>query len=135
MVLLRVADSMAELGFAYPGVEFREFLPPPYEILELDDCQRVRFRVVKWTTGLMKIKPRWPGSPPEKVIRVLRIWVPREYKPYGTDYWDITSSTLIYQLLGILTRPDFMVYEVEVHAHGKAPAKRYEVSWRRLVPP
>ena len=102
-------------------------LPGPFEILELRDGQSIVLRVVDWRLGLMKIHPRFAGAPAEKVIKVLRLYVPRDVKPVGPDYWDITAQTLIYQLLPFLQDPRFRERTFKITAYGVAPRKRFTV--------
>jgi hypothetical protein len=102
-------------------------LPGPYEILELRDKESITLKIRDWRLGIMRIKPRYEGAPPEKVIKVLRLYVPREIKPAGTDYYDITSQTLIYQLLPFLQTPDFRTKTFKITAIGVAPRKRFTV--------
>lgn len=102
-------------------------LPGPYEILELRDKESITLKIRDWRLGIMKIKPRYEGAPPEKIVKVLRLYVPREIKPAGTDYYDITSQTLIYQLLPFLQTPDFRTKTFKITAIGVAPRKRFTV--------
>jgi len=106
-------------------------LPGPYEILELRDGESVTLRVLDWRLGMMVIHPRTQPGVTEKRIKVLRLYVPREIKPVGPDYWDITSQTLIYQLLPYLQRPDFRALVFKITAHGVAPRKRFSVEVTR----
>jgi hypothetical protein len=102
-------------------------LPGPFEIFELKDKESVTFRVRDWRLGKMVIKPRVAGGPGEKIITVLRVYVRKEDKPVGPDYWDITSQTLIYQLLPFLQTPDFRAKTFKITAYGVAPRKRFTV--------
>jgi len=102
-------------------------LPGPFEILELRDKESITLKVRDWRLGIMRIKPRYEGAPSEKVVKVLRLYVPREVKPVGPDYWDITSQTLIYQLLPFLQTPDFRTKTFKITAIGVAPRKRFTV--------
>jgi hypothetical protein len=99
-------------------------LEPPYEILELRDGEARDISVVRWALDEMEIHPKWAGAPPVRRIKALRVWVPREEKPLGTDYWDITSQTLIYSLLPFLRGG---VTRFRITAKGYAPAKRFQV--------
>ena len=107
-----------------------EVLESPVELLELKDGQTVKFRIEKWKKGKLAIKPRWTGAPPEKTVDVLRIWVPKAYKPYFPPYWDITSNRLRAELEGFLQRPDLAGLEFTVVAYGSAPRTRYTVTVR-----
>jgi hypothetical protein len=103
-------------------------LEPPAEILELGDRQIVEFHVLKYQLGDMKIKPRYPGAPQEKVVRTLRLWVPPEDKPVGVPYWDITSQTLIAQLVPLLDQAIKEKKKIRIQAFGVAPSKRFTVT-------
>jgi len=37
-------------------------MSPPFEILELPAGASVEFKVERWETGWMDIRPRWPGA-------------------------------------------------------------------------
>ena len=102
-------------------------LPGPYEILELRDGESITLRVRDWRLGVMRIRPRTIPGAGEKIIKVLRLYLPREVKPVGPDYYDITSQTLIYQLLPFLERPDFRTKTFKITAYGVAPRKRFTV--------
>ena len=102
-------------------------LPPPYEILELRDGESIALKIVDWRLGTMRIHPRFPGAPPEKIIKVLRLYVPREMKKVGPNYWDITAQTLVYQLLPFLQDPRFREKTFKITAYGVAPRKRFTV--------
>lgn len=102
-------------------------LPGPYEILELRDKESIVLRIRDWRLGIMRIHPRVAGAPPEKVVKVLRLYVPRDLKVTGPDYYDVTSQTLIYQLLPFLQTPDFRTKTFKITAHGIAPRKRFTV--------
>ena len=109
-------------------------LPQPWEFLKLGDGECVEFRIVRWQLFKAVIHPTWPGAPEEKVIRVLRVWVDPKDKPIGPDYYDISSSTLVYQLMGFLSRPDFNRFRVRICAHGIPPRKRYSVEFKPARP-
>jgi len=93
------------------------------EILELPDGGILQCRILRWLLGRTTIHPGYAGRP--KVIRVLRIWIPREEKPIGPDYWDITSQTLIQQILPYLERQDFRGRTYTITKHGVAPRARF----------
>jgi hypothetical protein len=97
----------------------------PFEILELADGQSVRLKVVNYEFGEAVIHPRYTGSPAEKRIPVLRLYVPADYKPRGPPYWDVTSKTLQAQLKPLLDMLKASGREVVVTAHGVAPSKRF----------
>ena len=102
----------------------------PVEVLELRDGQSITFRIERFVKGRLRIHPRWPGAPPEKEVEVLRIWVPKAYKPFFPPYWDITSNRLRAELEGFLQRPDVYNLEFKVTAFGSAPRTRYTVEVR-----
>ena len=97
----------------------------PFEILELADGQMIELRILKWELGETVIHPRWPGAPAEKRINSLRVHVPPKVKPLFPHYWDVTSKTLIAQLLPYLEGRDFTKKTFRIRAHGVAPKKRY----------
>lgn len=97
----------------------------PFEILELADGQMVEFRILKWELGETVIHPRFPGAPAEKRINALRVHVPPKFKALFPHYWDITSKTLIAQLLPYLEKRGFEKKTFRVRAHGVAPKKRF----------
>jgi len=103
-------------------------LEPPYEIFELADGESRTMRVEKWVRGLMTIRPRYAGAPPEKEVEALRVWVPPEIKPEFPHYWDITAGRLRAQLLPILKAPGFEKLEITVTKRGVAPRAYFEVS-------
>jgi hypothetical protein len=102
-------------------------LPGPYEILELADGQSLEFTILRYEIGSLTIHPRWmpPGS--EKAIRAMRVYVKREDKPVGVDYWDLTSQLLVAHLQGILGSVPKLPVRVRVKAFGWAPKKRFTV--------
>ena len=104
-------------------------LSPPYEILETKPCTPVRMKVVKWEIGQMKIKPRWVGAPPEKVIVAIRIHTTPEWKPYWPYYWDLTPARLVGQIYEMLRAgiPEDMV--LEIHRDMPGPSAHFAVRW------
>jgi len=115
-------------------IELLDYLLPPFEILELKDGESIEIIILKWKIGKIDIIPRYPQPPIRKTIRTLRIWVPREIKPFGMDYWDITSQTLIAQLTPYLERPDFNKLKYKIIAKGVAPYKRFQVIVSPILP-
>jgi len=115
-------------------VEFEALpeLEPPYEILELKPGETKAITVIDWQLGKMTIHPRWPGAPPEKTVRAIRLFVPREEKPLFPHYWDITAGTLVPQVWTILREarvpPNKVV--LEITKVGAAPKARFSVSYR-----
>jgi len=100
-------------------------LPEPYEILELRDGEGVTLKVSGYVRGEMRIKPRYPGAPEEKVIRALRLQLSAGVKTVGPSFWDVTSQTLIAQLTPHLEDLVRSGREFRITAHGEAPRKRF----------
>jgi hypothetical protein len=102
-------------------------LAEPFEILELQDGQSVRLKVVRSEEGEMLIHPRYAGAPAEKRIPALRLFLPEGFKPHGANYWDLTSKTLQAQLRPLL--PDVIASkrDLVITAHGSGPSKRFSV--------
>ena len=140
-----------------PVPEHLKHLPeatPPFAILEIPDGTTVHLRVVGWNVYRALIRPRYPGAPPYKWVKLLRIHLPPEIKPSkisptelfkkkewtvedvraftGLPWVDITASTLVEQLIPLLSRPDYFRYEYLITAMGIAPKKRYSVEVRPL---
>jgi len=87
------------------AAETLEELAGPYEILEMTDHEVRTLRIVAWQVGTMRIQTS--EKPEGKVIKALRIFVPATTKPIGVSWYDITSQTLIAQLLPYLEQPGF----------------------------
>jgi len=102
-----------------------KLLPEPYEILELRDGASVTLKASGYVVGQMRIKPRYPGAPAEKVIGALRLQLPAGVKPVGPPFWDVTSQTLIAQLKPHLDDLVRSGREFRITAHGEAPRKRF----------
>jgi len=109
-------------------------LEPPYEILELKPGETKSLTVVDWQLGKMKISPRWPGAPAEKVIRAIRLFVPKEEKPTFPHYFDATAGTLVPQLYTILREAGVppRTIRLEITKIGSPPKARFSVSYRLL---
>ena len=118
--------------YPLPPIETLNYLPPPYEILELNHCESITIRVVRWTLGKIDIRPRYAYAPPIKTIHCLRLYVDPKYKQYPPYWYDVTSKRLMSALLPILHRTDFDLYEITIHAVGTAPKKWYEVKLKRI---
>ena len=97
----------------------------PYELLDLADRGSVRLRVVSWEQGSILIHPRWEGAPAEKEIGALRVHLAAGVKLYPPPYWDVTSKTLIAQLLPFLLERGYERYEYVVTKYGIAPKARF----------
>jgi hypothetical protein len=102
-------------------------LPGPYEILELADGQSLEFTILRYEIGSLTIHPRWMPPGAEKAIKAMRVYVRREDKPVGVDYWDLTSQLLVAHLQGILGSVPKLPVRVRVKAFGWAPKKRFTV--------
>jgi len=108
--------------------ETLEELPGPYEILELGDREVRSLRIAGWRQGLMRIQT---GEVPQgKTIKALRVFVPAETKPVGVSWYDITSQTLIAQILPFLERPNFTTKTFVITKYGTAPKARFTVEVR-----
>jgi hypothetical protein len=95
----------------------------PYEILELGDGGKLVTPILKWEVGVMTINRRSDGV--KKEVQVLRIFIPHEVKPIFPDYYDLTSTTLVAQLLPHLQKPDYMNYIFTITKFGVAPRARF----------
>jgi hypothetical protein len=73
----------------------------------------------------MTIHPRPLGAP--KVIVALRVYVPSAIKPLYPDYYDITSQTLIAQLLPYLEAGNYQKKVFTVTKHGSGPDARFSL--------
>lgn len=104
----------------------------PYEILELASGQSVSLQPISYERGTITIHPRWEGAPAEKEIGALRLHLREGTKPYPPMYFDVTSKTLIAQLLPLLSAPRFENYAYIVTAYGIAPRKRFTLERRPL---
>jgi len=102
-------------------------LSAPYEILEVADGETKEIVAHRYETGDMVIHPRYPGAPAEKRIRGIRLFVDRKDKPMGPDYWDVTATTLIYDLVPKLEAWKTWPARIKVTALGVAPRKRFTV--------
>jgi len=102
-----------------------EKLPGPFEILELDDGETLETKILRWDLGEVTIHPSY--KPEGKDILALRIHVPEESKEYFPWYWDITSQTLVAQLIPYLRAPGFENKEYSITKHGVAPRARFSL--------
>ena len=100
-----------------------EVLGGPYEILELEDGETLTTKVENWEIGEVMIHPTY--KPEGKLIVALRIHVPKESKDYFPYYWDVTSQTLVAQMVPYLRRDDFKTRTYTVTKHGVAPRARF----------
>jgi len=115
-----------------PPIEKLEWLPLPYEILELADGESITIRILDWVIGKIEIIPRYPAAPPRKVIPCLRVSIDPKYKPYAPYYYDITSKRLIALLIPILIKPDYTQLEITITAVGVMPKKWFEVQTKKI---
>lgn len=114
---------------AIPNINTLEELGGPFEILELGDRGVKELVVERYKVGRMTIHPRPNGA--AKQIVALRVWVPAEIKTLFPDYYDITSQTLIAQLLPLLESGEFKTKRFVVTKYGTGPQARFtvEVTW------
>jgi hypothetical protein len=82
-------------------------------------------RIAGWQLGYMNIKTS--EEPEGKMIKALRIFVPAQTKPIGVSWYDITSQTLIAQLLPFLEQPNFGNKTFVITKYGVAPKARFTV--------
>ena len=109
-----------------PDIATLENLPGPYEILELGDKGIKELVINDYKVGRMLIHLRPTGKPKE--IVALRVWVPDRIKPLYPDYYDITSQTLIAQVLPILEAGDYERKVFTIQKFGTGPTARFSVS-------
>ena len=100
-------------------------LPEPYELMDLQDREQVLFRVTRYEEGEVPIKTT--DEPGGKIVHGCRVRVPREDKPIGVPYYDITSKTLCAQIEPMLRDPVQVKRWFLVRAHGVRPRKRYRL--------
>jgi len=104
-------------------------LEGPYDILEMVDGEVREFTVLRWEEGDIVIHPRWPGAPPRKVVKGVRVYVRREDKPLGAPYWDITPGTLVVTLKEIFATQPGPPWRIRIRKVGEAPKARFEVQF------
>jgi len=109
-----------------PDITTLPNLAGPYEILELGDGGIKDLLILKYQVGKMVIRPRPQGV--AKEIVALRAFVPTEIKPLYPDYYDITSQTLIAQLLPILEAGGFEKKRFTIKKVGMGPQARFALS-------
>jgi hypothetical protein len=98
-------------------------LPGPYEIFELGNGESRELTIVGFETGEVTIHPA--HLPSGKTITALRVHVPKELKPLPPHYWDITSKTLVAQVLPYLEVGGYQGKTFVIHKHGVAPKARF----------
>jgi hypothetical protein len=101
----------------------------PYELLDLGNGETLNLRASGWELGQVMIHPG--RSITEKWVKTLRVYVPPKTKEYFPYYWDITSQTLIAQLLPWFQRPDYKQYEYKITKYGYAPRARFSLAINR----
>jgi len=103
-------------------------LAGPYEIFELTDRETRELRIEHWLIGYVRIST---GEVPEgKSVKTLRVFVPRDIKPLGVNWYDITSQTLIAQLQPYLEAPGFEKKTFIITKYGTAPKARFSLEVR-----
>lgn len=97
----------------------------PFELLELQDSQAATFRVLRWEESTTTIHPAHAAA--GKVVPHLRVHVPRDDKPLGVDYWDLTSATLVAQMRPSLQQNAPGRVRYTIRAQGFGAKKRFSV--------
>ena len=97
----------------------------PYEIFEMTDGETRVFQVNDWKLGTMGMVTA--ETPAGKIVKTLRLYVPQLHKPLGVNWWDVTSQTLIAQLLPYLELPNYQVKTFTVSKFGVKPKARFTV--------
>jgi len=100
-------------------------LAGPYELFDLADGEVMRLLIYGWERGSMVIHPKFPGAPSVKTIQALRVLVPTDVKATYPHYYDITSKTLIAQLLPFLMEANYKEFSYTITKIGVAPRARF----------
>jgi hypothetical protein len=100
-------------------------LAGPYELFDLADGETREFRAIRYEMGVVRIQTA--VVPAGKDVVGLRIFVTAASKPVGVNWWDVTSRTLIAQLLPYLEAPGLEVRQFSVTKLGVAPKARFMV--------
>jgi uncharacterized RDD family membrane protein YckC len=79
-----------------PELSTLSVLPPPYDLLELQQGQSITFTAVGYSLGSMPIVPK--GQTAGKTIYALRVHVEPADKPTVPRYWDVSAGLLIVEL-------------------------------------
>ena len=110
-------------------LEALPWLEPPFEILELEPEEEKVLTVIDYKIGKAIIHPRWAGAPEEKLVKMIRLYVPPEEKPLFPHYWDVAARTLVAQLEKVLQEADVPRHKVRIRIKkvGKAPKARFLV--------
>lgn len=93
------------------------------EILELGDGGTFELRPISSKLGKYTI--RTVRQPEGKTIQVLRLFLQPAEKAIGPPYWDITSQTLIAQILPWLQAGGAEGRIFKITKHGVAPRARF----------
>jgi hypothetical protein len=103
-------------------------LPGPYEILELTDREVKELRIVDWVDGTIKISTS--ETPAGKIVKALRVYLAPGTKTVGVNWYDITSQTLIAQMIPYLETAGFDKKTFKVTKYGTAPKARFSLEVR-----
>ena len=106
-------------------------LESPFDMLTLNDCESIILKPVDWEFGTAETSAPWLAPGEKRVIEVVRVHLAPEDKPLFPHYYDIPQRTLIPQIMAILTAGVPADHAIKIHAVGRAPEKKFEVS---LVP-
>jgi len=106
-----------------PPLKELEEISKPYQILDMDDGESQDMTVVDYALGKGHIKPA--RAPEGVTVPILRVQVPSEERPRAANWWDITSKTLIAQMLPALDTWKADERTVTVTKYGRAPSARF----------
>jgi hypothetical protein len=106
-----------------------EWLSPPYEIYEFQPCNPATFSITDYKIGKIRISPRWPGAPTEKIVIAIRLFVKPETKPAFPYYYDITPSRLVHQLASMLVHGVPHGMRLRIHRDIPGPKAHFSVEW------
>jgi hypothetical protein len=98
----------------------------PYDILDMKDGETQTMQIRRYEKGTMKIVTA--EKPEGKTIPVLRVWCVKETKQIGAPYWDITSQTLIAQMMPYLEAGEYENRKFAVTKYGVAPRARFTLT-------
>lgn len=102
-------------------------LPGPIEFLDLADKESKDLKILTWERGTTVINTIRRGREVEVEITILRVHVPEATKPLPPRYYDISSKTLMAQLMPLLMAPGYEEWTYRVTAYGVAPRKRFSL--------
>jgi len=108
-----------------PELDTLDTMTPPFDLLDLKAGDAQTLDLVRAELGKAKITPR-DGRPP-KVEYNLRVWVTPGTKPTIPDWWDITSKTVIAQMLAYWLAGDFPKAVYKITKFGQGPAARFSL--------